>query len=442
MSEEKFESTGKSHSERRKEEFAETMLHLTLNKLPAGVKLIYRTNGKLFNLCHIQSRSKVAPSSVIELRYADDVCVCAHSEVELQTVVNTFIKVSESMGMALNTLNLLVILILSRGRCGLFGCITCYLVAMASADLSVILTDVLLKQIIPLYSTEPFTNNITLCGLIDCLTHAATDCSVWFTVAFTCDRFVAICCQKLKSKYCTWRTALVVITTVCVLSSLKNIPWYFRYEAVYFFSTPWFCMVKFSYYTSPLWKAFDFLHRVTTPLLPFVLILLLNGLTVRYILLTSRARRILRRNSDQENHKDTEMKNRRKSIILLFSISASFILLWGTQVVYTLHERIILSQFLHIFHKDRLPYFIRYIASMLQLLSSCSNTCIYVVTQSKVMDQRDLEENGRRMQESISNRSITMSQAMVRVGPSMDMVPICTEQLMHYPQEHMVLMEN
>uniref|UniRef100_UPI00398F0316 probable G-protein coupled receptor 139 n=1 Tax=Pristiophorus japonicus TaxID=55135 RepID=UPI00398F0316 len=283
--------------------------------------------------------------------------------------------------------NLLVILILSRGRCGLSGCITCHLVAMASADLSVILTDVILKQIIPLYSTDSFTNNITLCGLIDCLTHAATDCSFWVTVAFTCDRFVAICCQKLKTKYCTWRTAVLVITTVCVLSSLKNIPWYFRYEAVYFFSTPWFCMVKFSYYTSPLWKAFDFLHRVTTPLLPFILILLLNGLTVRYILLASRAHRRLRGNGDRENHKDTEMENRRKSIILLFSISASFILLWMTQAVYTIHERIILNQFLHIFLKERLPYIIRFIASMLQLLSSCSNTCIYVVTQSKVREE-------------------------------------------------------
>uniref|UniRef100_UPI00398F71FA probable G-protein coupled receptor 139 n=1 Tax=Pristiophorus japonicus TaxID=55135 RepID=UPI00398F71FA len=260
---------------------------------------------------------------------------------------------------------------------------------MASADLSVILTDVILKQIIPLYTTDPFTKNLTLCGLIDCLTHAATDCSVWFTVAFTFDRFVAICCQKLKTKYCTWRTALVVIATICVLSSLKNIPWYFRYEVVYFFFIPLFCMVKLSYYSSPLWKAFDFLHRVTTPLLPFVLILLLNGLTVRYILLASRARRRLRGNGDRENHKDAEMENRRKSIILLFSISASFILLWMTQAVYTIHERVTLNYIFDRlpFVKDRLPFVIAYIGPMLQLLSSCSNTCIYVVTQSKVREE-------------------------------------------------------
>ncbi|XP_067854349.1 probable G-protein coupled receptor 139 [Heptranchias perlo] len=283
--------------------------------------------------------------------------------------------------------NLLVIPILSRGKCGLSRCITCYLVAMAAADLTVILTDVILKQIIPLYFTDPFTNQITLCGLIDCLTHAATDCSVWFTVAFTFDRFVAICCQKLKAQYCTVRTAAVVIGTVCALSSLKNVPWYFRYQPVYLFSIPLFCMVKLSYYSSPLWKAFELFHHVFTPLLPFVLILLLNALTVRHILVASRVRRELRGNRDRENHKDTEMENRRKSIILLFSISASFILLWMTQAVYTIHERIMLNHFIDVLFGNHLPSVIFYIGPMLQLLSSCSNTCIYVVTQTKVREE-------------------------------------------------------
>ncbi|XP_043563385.1 probable G-protein coupled receptor 139 [Chiloscyllium plagiosum] len=279
--------------------------------------------------------------------------------------------------------NLLVILVLLRGKCGLSRCITCYLLAMASADLTVILTDVILKQIIPLYSTDPFTNNITLCGLIDSLTHAATDLAVWFTVAFTFDRFVAICCQKLKAKYCTWKTAVVIIGTVTGLSCLKNIPWYYRYDAVYFFFIPLFCMVKLSYYSSPQWKAFDLLHRITTPLLPFVLIAFFNALTVRNILLASKARRRLRGQGDKENQKDPEMENRRKSILLLFSISASFILLWMTQAVYTIHERITLNHIIDRLLKNRLPFVIGYIGPMLQLLSSCSNTCIYVVTQSK-----------------------------------------------------------
>ncbi|XP_067830249.1 probable G-protein coupled receptor 139 [Heptranchias perlo] len=282
---------------------------------------------------------------------------------------------------------LLVILILSRGKCGLSRCISCYLLSMAAADLTVILTAVILDRIVTLYFIDIFTESITMCGLGDCLTHAATDCSVWFTVAFTFDRFVAICCQKLKTKYCTARTAAVVLGTVSVLSCLKSIPWYFRYKVIYLFSMPMYCLVRLSYYTSPLWKAFDYFHRALTPVLPFVLILLLNALTVRHILLASRVRRGLQGKRDRENHKDTEMENRRKSIVLLFSISASFILLWMIQAVSTIHERIVLNQFTDIIFGDHLPGGLRYIGPILQLLSSCSNTCIYVVTQTKVKQE-------------------------------------------------------
>ncbi|XP_067834278.1 G-protein coupled receptor 15-like [Heptranchias perlo] len=286
-----------------------------------------------------------------------------------------------------NAINLLVILILSRGKCGLSRCISCYLVSMAAADLTVIVTAVILDRIVTLYFINIFINSVTMCGLGDCLTHAATDCSVWFTVTFTFDRFVAICCQKLKTNYCTARTAAVVLGTVSVLSCLKNIPWYFRYQVNYLFSIPVYCMVRFSYYTSLLWKAFDYFHRALTPLLPFVLILLLNALTVRHILLASRVRRGLRGKRDRENHKDTEMENRRKSIVLLFSISASFILLWMIQAVSTIHERIVFNHVTDLIFGNHLPGGLEYIGPILQLLSSCSNTCIYVLTQTKVRQE-------------------------------------------------------
>uniref|UniRef100_UPI00398E3ED2 collagen alpha-1(XXI) chain-like n=1 Tax=Pristiophorus japonicus TaxID=55135 RepID=UPI00398E3ED2 len=67
-------------------------------KLSAGMELIYRTIKKLFKLHRLQS--KVVPSSVIELQYADDACVCTHSEVEHQTIVNTFTY--KSTGLTLN----------------------------------------------------------------------------------------------------------------------------------------------------------------------------------------------------------------------------------------------------------------------------------------------------------------------------------------------------
>ncbi|XP_067836645.1 probable G-protein coupled receptor 139 [Heptranchias perlo] len=107
--------------------------------------------------------------------------------------------------------NLVAIVILSRGKCGLSKCITRYLVGMAAADLLVVITDVLMWRIVEIYFPVSFLTITPVCRLILNLSFAVTAASVWFTVVFTFDRFVAICCQKLKTKYCTEKTAAVVI---------------------------------------------------------------------------------------------------------------------------------------------------------------------------------------------------------------------------------------
>eukprot|EP00061_Rhincodon_typus_P011923 g37302.t1 len=78
------------------------MLHITADKHPAGVKLTYRTCGKLINLRSLQTKTKVSSTSVIKLQYADDACVCAISEDILQITVNTFTEAYTSMGLTLN----------------------------------------------------------------------------------------------------------------------------------------------------------------------------------------------------------------------------------------------------------------------------------------------------------------------------------------------------
>ncbi|XP_038638459.1 probable G-protein coupled receptor 139 [Scyliorhinus canicula] len=97
--------------------------------------------------------------------------------------------------------NLLTIVTLKRRNCGLSKCVTCYLVAMAAADLLVIILDLILRHI-PIIFDEQFTflQSIHVCNIHAVLLYAANDCSVWFTVTFTFDRFVAICCSKLKNK--------------------------------------------------------------------------------------------------------------------------------------------------------------------------------------------------------------------------------------------------
>ncbi|XP_067916309.1 probable G-protein coupled receptor 139 [Heterodontus francisci] len=289
------------------------------------------------------------------------------------------------LGNGLKEFNLVAIVILSQGKCGLSTCTTRYLVSMATADLVFIITEVILRRMNYYYFQGSFLNISPVCRVINVLLCVAADYSVWFTVTFTFDRFVAICCQKLKTKYCTEKAAAVVLVTTCILLCLQNLPIYFIYEPVEIINNvPWECAVKPSYFTEPGWVEFDSFDTILTPLLPFTLILLLNTLTVRHILLASRVRKGLRGQSKGENHSDPEIESRRKSMILLFTISGSFILLWLVHV----------REFLYYTITGKLPDSYNYserifreVGFMLRALSCCTNTFIYGVTQSKFREQ-------------------------------------------------------
>uniref|UniRef100_UPI00398F067D probable G-protein coupled receptor 139 n=1 Tax=Pristiophorus japonicus TaxID=55135 RepID=UPI00398F067D len=279
--------------------------------------------------------------------------------------------------------NLVAIMVLSRGKCGLST--TRYLVAMAAADLLVVITDVILWKICWYYFPGSFLDITPVCTVMYLLTRVATDCSVWFTVTFTFDRFVAICWQKLKTKYCTGRTAAVVLATSCILLSAKNIPFYFTLEPGYIIdNVHWYCVPIPAYYTEPRWVGFVWFDTVLTPLLPFAVILLLNALTVRHILVASQVRKRLRCESKGEKGSDPEMESRRKSVILLFTISGSFILLWLVIVIDLFYYRI--TGINPSDYSDSLYQFTQ-VGFILRNLSCCTNTFIYGVNQSKFREQ-------------------------------------------------------
>uniref|UniRef100_UPI00398F7FE9 probable G-protein coupled receptor 139 n=1 Tax=Pristiophorus japonicus TaxID=55135 RepID=UPI00398F7FE9 len=282
--------------------------------------------------------------------------------------------------------NLFTIVILSRGKCGLSVCISRYLVAMAAADLLVLIFDVILYEIKEIYFPRSFLNYTLICSLNSSLAFAAIECSVWLTVAFTFDRFIAICYHKLRVKYCTEKTAAVIITTVCGLGLLVNIPLYFANDfGEIVDNIQWFCVVKSTFYTVPIWKAYCWFHVILTPFAPFVLIALLNALTIRHIVQASRVRRGLRGSKTGESHNDPEMENRRKSIILLLTISGSFILLWMVTSLYEICVQITDTQLFRTDYAD--PFTImEHSGYMLQRLSSCTNTVIYAVGQIKFRD--------------------------------------------------------
>ncbi|XP_059814592.1 G-protein coupled receptor 182-like [Hypanus sabinus] len=272
--------------------------------------------------------------------------------------------------------------VLFRGNCGLSKCISHNMVAMAMADLLVMMFCVIGYHIITYQFPTSFLSYTSTCKVTMYFNSTSLQSSVWFTVLFTIDRFVAICCQKLKAKYCTVRTAFSGIITVALLVHLQNVPYLFEFKPVSVVNgIQWGCQPSSWFKTSPVGVTFSSLRSILTVILPFVLIALFNCVTVRRILLASKARRGLRGHSSQ-TQKDPEMESRRKSIILLFSVSGIFILLWLPVTV-----SFLTTQLTGTAHYDGDYTDSAYVATeagyMLMYLSSCTNTCIYTATQAK-----------------------------------------------------------
>ncbi|XP_078264967.1 putative G-protein coupled receptor 139 [Rhinoraja longicauda] len=276
------------------------------------------------------------------------------------------------------TANLITIVILCRGSCGLAGCTVRYLVSMAGADLLVIIFCVVLNHLGSLYFPYSMLLHYRVCALKSIVNAASVDSTVWLTVAFTVDRFVAICCPRLKLRYCTEETATRVITTLCAVSYLRNIPRFFTYEPAPSPGPFPVCRLR-NVCSKSLWAVYMWSGTVLTPLIPYVAILLLNALTVHHILVASRARKGFRGTGGGRQQVDPEMENRRRSMVLLFAISGSFVGLWIPRVVDFVYQEILL---------DVTPNLkVSQVGAMLMYLNSCSNTCIYALTQAKFRAQ-------------------------------------------------------
>ena len=62
----------------------------------------YRTSDSVFNVRRLLSQRKVSSSLVRELLYADDCDIVAHSDDELQCLMNHFVSACNSFGLKIN----------------------------------------------------------------------------------------------------------------------------------------------------------------------------------------------------------------------------------------------------------------------------------------------------------------------------------------------------
>ncbi|XP_059495623.1 P2Y purinoceptor 6-like [Stegostoma tigrinum] len=252
----------------------------------------------------------------------------------------------------------------------------------------VIVFNVIVSQIINYHFPSSLLNYTPVCRLSAFLQGLSIQLSTWFTTAFTFDRFVAICLNKLKMRYCTERMANVVICTITVLIILVNIPLSFRYKSTYILNkVQWGCQTITGYLTSPIWAAHRWVTSFSSTFLPIPLFLLLNSLTARHILVANRARRALKSSSSDGVGKlssDHELKSRRTSIVLLFTISGSFVVL--SVPISVIHICVGFTSLLAYQGSTSFSLALR-ATFLLMCTSSCTNTCIYTLTQRRFREE-------------------------------------------------------
>ncbi|KAM9429313.1 putative G-protein coupled receptor 139 [Salvelinus alpinus] len=281
--------------------------------------------------------------------------------------------------------NIVTFLIFWRRNCMLSKSSTFYLMAISIADTLVLVFIVVLEITVKFCQEEPFWSREPWCRLRDIFSYRAYNTSTWLVVVFTAERFIAIHTWTIKTKLCTPRSALAAITTILLLSHLLAIPYYWSNVSVYDHNqTRWACIYEPEGphgYVHALVGA----QTLVAYVLPFLIILTLNGLTLRQISLSNKVHVVTAADLTSGAYRVTPLlrSRKRKSVVLLVTVSMSYVLLSVTRAI---TQIIIRTTF--VYGQDRNDYNLQInvaadIGSMLSLSNAAINTYLYACTQAK-----------------------------------------------------------
>lgn len=278
--------------------------------------------------------------------------------------------------------NIVTFLILLRRNCMLSKSSSLYLMAISVADNLVLIFIVVIELSLKYHQREPFWSYEPWCNLRDIFTYGAYNASTWLVVVFTVERFIAIHTKTLKTKVCTQRYAAWTVTSVFVFSHLFAIPYYWS-NASARQNKQTICI--YNHKALPFFiHTLVWLQTLQCYVILFLIILTLNGLTLRLIALSNRVHTTSHVTSEVKSKISPLLRSRkRKSVVLLVTISMSFVLLSITRAITQ-----ILLRTTHMYKIDRNNYSVGMniaadIGTMLCLSNAAANMYLYVCTQGK-----------------------------------------------------------
>ena len=266
-----------------------------------------------------------------------------------------------------------------------------YLPLTAAADILFLTTGVLeILEVAELFNAREY--NVWICRIYKVLHYTAGDISIWLLVAFTFDRFVAVCFPFSKQRVCKWKRAVIASATIAVLSLGKNLhelwtrgPEYKdngelrricgsqkQYHVFLDYVRPWIVLILLM-------------------IIPFILILVFNCSIVSGLVKAARNRRESlaetlpaspspsgttgnkRRKSDSSNFRQTTLMCLSISFAFLICIAPSIVLLIGKP---------------YWKYRGNLAYKnAKAISNFLALLNHCINFFLYCVTGQRFRDE-------------------------------------------------------
>lgn len=201
--------------------------------------------------------------------------------------------------------NILTIAVLRRKKFA--GTTTAtYLPIVAAADTAVLIFGIIPEwldycEFIVFKEIHPWT-----CKVEKFLFYTSGDTAIWILVAFTFDRFIAVCFPFKKRVVCQPKRALIVCVVIFILAIAKNVHVFWtrgpQYdeddgELIKTCGRP-HPYTYFEYYIRP-WIAFSIVMLV-----PFIIIIVCNTLIIRTLLQAKRLRKEQSQSNSQQSHSD------------------------------------------------------------------------------------------------------------------------------------------
>lgn len=275
--------------------------------------------------------------------------------------------------------NIMCFVIFWRCKCMLSKSSTFYLMAISIADTAVLVFIVVLELSIKYLTEEPFWSREPWCSLRDIFNYGASNISTWLVVAFTAERFLSITTYNLRKKIGIPHGTLWTICIIFALGHLLALPYNWAYVSMY---SPdlqrWICIYKPNA-TTQYTLTIVSMQTIISYILPFVIIGILNGLTLRQISLVNRVHIIC---TSGQTVTPLLRSRKRKSVVLLVTVSMTFVLLSITRSI----TQIILRTKGWQLNRDDYSLSINVaadIGTMISLSNASINMYLYACTQTK-----------------------------------------------------------